>query len=320
MPRGSGPNREPRGRRRGSGRRSPAAGLDHRARLQAVLQPPRRDVRVHAHHVAGLVEPDQVEREAHRERVHRAAARDVQRQSSQACSSSFARPFIREARVCASATRSPPGRSRPGRPSSRGQGSADAELAARGASGSALGFGVGRRRCSSTRRSCRSCHSARASRPACAAAARGRSCAARACACSALASRLAAALGVRHRGLVGARGARALAREVVLLPRRRSRDRASPRAAASPSRSPSPAPASPTAWPSSAAGCGVEAGFGVPDDPPSSTVLSSTTRPIPTAAYSATSRTGCTRRAARPRRGLGRRPGGAGSPRRPTCA
>ena len=34
-------------------------------------------------------------------------------------------------------------------------------------------------------------------------------------------------------------------------------------------------------------------------DPPSSTVLASTTRPIPTAAYSATSRTGCTRAARR---------------------
>src|SRR4051794_2740368 len=48
-------------------------------------------------------------------------------------SSSFASPFIRDARVCASATRSPPGRSRPGRPSRRGQAvavSADAELAA----------------------------------------------------------------------------------------------------------------------------------------------------------------------------------------------
>ena len=44
--------------------------------------------------------------------------------------SSFARPFMRAARLFASATRRPSPRSRPGRPSSRGQASADAELAA----------------------------------------------------------------------------------------------------------------------------------------------------------------------------------------------
>ena len=45
--------------------------------------------------------------------------------------SNLARPFMRLARLCASAIRSPPGRSRPGSPSRRGQAparSADAEL------------------------------------------------------------------------------------------------------------------------------------------------------------------------------------------------
>ena len=55
----------------------PRASTTERARGRT--EPPRRDARVDAHDVAVLVEPDQVEREAHRERVHRAAARDVQR-------------------------------------------------------------------------------------------------------------------------------------------------------------------------------------------------------------------------------------------------
>ena len=44
-----------------------------------IRTPPRRDVLVDPHDLAGLREPDQVEREAHRERVHRPALRDVQR-------------------------------------------------------------------------------------------------------------------------------------------------------------------------------------------------------------------------------------------------
>ena len=56
-------------------------GLDHRARLRAELQAPRRDRGVDADDRAVLAEPDQVEREAHREGVNRAAARDVQREA-----------------------------------------------------------------------------------------------------------------------------------------------------------------------------------------------------------------------------------------------
>ena len=111
-------------------------GLDDGAGLEAPLQPPGRDRRVDADDLPVLAEPDQVEREAHRERVHGAAARDVQREPA-GIASSLARPFMRAARVSASATRRPPARSRPGRPSSRGQASADAELAAATAASSA---------------------------------------------------------------------------------------------------------------------------------------------------------------------------------------
>src|SRR3954451_693658 len=56
-------------------------GLDDRSRLRAELQAARRDRRIDADDLAVLDEPDQVEREAHRERVYGAAARYVQRQA-----------------------------------------------------------------------------------------------------------------------------------------------------------------------------------------------------------------------------------------------
>ena len=75
------------GRRSGAGlepRREEGVGgagvrLDHGPRLHARLQPVRRDGAVDAHRRAVLAQPDQVEREAHRERVDGAAAGDQQR-------------------------------------------------------------------------------------------------------------------------------------------------------------------------------------------------------------------------------------------------
>src|SRR3954454_13745708 len=48
--------------------------LEHRARPQARPDAPRRHRPIDAHHLAGAVEPVQVEREAHAERVDRTGA------------------------------------------------------------------------------------------------------------------------------------------------------------------------------------------------------------------------------------------------------
>ena len=57
---------------------SPRGDLDHGLRAPAGPQPPRRDGAVVAHDGAGVVEPQEVQREAHADRVHRAAALEEQ--------------------------------------------------------------------------------------------------------------------------------------------------------------------------------------------------------------------------------------------------
>jgi hypothetical protein len=60
--------------RRDKGIRATRPRLDHRARPSATTVAARRDVAVDSHDGPVGIEPDQVEREPHRERVHRSAA------------------------------------------------------------------------------------------------------------------------------------------------------------------------------------------------------------------------------------------------------
>ncbi len=92
------------------------ASTTERAR-EAELQPPRRNGAVDAHRAPVAAEPDQVEREAHPERVHGAAAREVQRVARAASRRAARAPAggPRGARPARCAAR-PPARARAGPP------------------------------------------------------------------------------------------------------------------------------------------------------------------------------------------------------------